>query len=84
METNKVPCKKCLLRDIDPNKYKEEIEGYIKALSPSDRADEALYEKRLATCGACDKLLSGTCLACGCYVEIRAAGKRVACPKKKW
>ena len=84
METSKVPCKKCLLKDIDPNKFKEEIEGYINALDPLDRADDTLYEKRLGACRECDKLLTGTCLACGCYVEIRAAGKRAACPKKKW
>ena len=84
MEESQRFCKKCLLRDIDPDRYKEEIEGYINALSPSDKAAPKAYAKRLHICDSCEYLLAGTCQACGCYVEIRAAGKRVVCPKKKW
>ena len=35
-------------------------------------------------CKECDKLNAGTCLSCGCYVEIRAAMKQSKCPNRKW
>ena len=56
----------------------------IEDLPKSDRADEKVYEERLSICRLCDNLLSGTCLSCGCYVEIRAAIKKGRCPEKKW
>ena len=42
------------------------------------------YERRLDICKDCDKLNAGTCMSCGCYVEIRAAAKISKCPTKKW
>ncbi|MFR1660111.1 DUF6171 family protein [Gallintestinimicrobium sp.] len=43
-----------------------------------------MYEKRLELCKACDYLEAGTCLACGCYVELRAAVKKNRCPYRHW
>ena len=51
---------------------------------PEIKADEALYEERLAVCKECDLLLEGMCRICGCYVELRAAIEKNACPWKKW
>ena len=31
------------------------------------------YKLRLEKCKKCDFLISGMCLKCGCYVEVRAA-----------
>ena len=76
-------CKKCLLLEA-AEKDAENIQRYIDIISPSERADDALYEKRLDICGNCDKLLGSTCNVCGCYVQIRAAAKAAVCPKKKW
>ena len=42
------------------------------------------YERRLAICKECEKLNEGTCLACGCYVELRAAAKAAHCSHRKW
>ena len=77
-------CKKCLIREMDPQKFKEELAGYIEKLHEKDRADDALYDKRLSVCKTCEKLNQGTCLMCGCYVEIRAAAVFSRCPKRKW
>ena len=52
-----------------------------------ERADEALYRERLDACRKCDRLLSGVCMKCGCYVEFRAAYRRMKCPDagdRKW
>ncbi len=62
----------------------EQIEKYKEAILKADRAADAQYEQRLAICKSCDKLNSGTCSACGCYVELRAYSKMGHCPHKKW
>lgn len=77
-------CYRCLIRDIAEKDYKEKIGRYIEAISPEDRTPKELYEKRLTICQNCDMLMRGTCNACGCYVELRAAGKKAECPHKQW
>ncbi len=76
-------CIRCLLRELAEKDY-ENIKKYIDIIRPSERTDDELYEERLTICKECDRLLDGTCNACGCYVEIRAASKNSSCPKKKW
>ena len=76
-------CKKCLLLQAAENDV-ENIKKYIDIISPSERANDLLYEKRLNICEECDKLLGSTCNVCGCYVQIRAAALSAICPKKKW
>ncbi len=79
-------CKKCLLRDMaDADAYKS-VKEYVDKIPGTQKATDAEYARRLKICAECSELLSGTCLVCGCYVEIRAAGKNAACPlkKKKW
>lgn len=76
-------CRRCLLRELAGEDAKK-IEAYKGAIKACDRAAEALYESRLSVCMACDKLNAGTCGACGCYVELRAAASAAHCPKKKW
>lgn len=63
---------------------KEMIQKYRDAIKAEDRVSEADYEKRLSVCLDCEKLVTGTCLVCGCYVELRALGIGTHCPKKKW
>ena len=85
METESVRiCKKCLLREFDQQAYMEKLHDYIVKLDKSVKTEQGLYEKRLERCKACEKLLEGTCLACGCYVELRAAVKKSRCPYKYW
>ena len=82
MVDNRV-CTRCLLRDmIDADMSM--IEKYKAALKATDRVDETEYERRLGICRDCDKLNAGTCMSCGCYVEIRASAKNTKCPTKKW
>jgi hypothetical protein len=76
-------CKKCLLRDMAEADAKM-IETYLMAIKKQDRVEKTVYEKRLNACKQCDRLDAGTCRACGCYVELRAAAKVGRCPYKKW
>ncbi|MCR4830858.1 MAG: DUF6171 family protein [Pseudobutyrivibrio sp.] len=76
-------CTRCLLRDmIDADMSM--IEKYKMALKAQDRVDEDEYNRRLNVCTACEKLNAGTCMSCGCYVEIRAAAKVSKCPNNFW
>lgn len=86
MKTEKKPCIKCLLRDLDEAGININIEKYIQIIKASERAGDELYEQRLAVCKECRSLISGSCMKCGCYVEIRAAMKSSHCPDvpSKW
>ena len=59
---------------IEAGDSMEMIEKYraaIKRGGPSHGG--SLRESRLSVCQDCEKLNAGTCMACGCYVELRAA-----------
>ena len=65
-------CKKCLLREMAEADAKM-IEKYKEAIKKEDQVSESEYERRLTVCKTCELLNAGTCGACGCYVELRAA-----------
>lgn len=77
-------CKRCLIREFDEKRYYKELNKYINKLNKADRADDVLYISRLNVCKSCEKLNEGTCMACGCYVELRAAVIGSKCPLKYW
>lgn len=76
-------CKKCLIGQ-QAEDYLRMIEKSKAAVSPRDRADDALYDSRITACESCRHLSGPTCLACGCYVELRAIRKSSHCPYKLW
>ncbi|MBQ7678971.1 MAG: hypothetical protein IJT34_03885 [Butyrivibrio sp.] len=78
-------CRQCLLRDLaDQADVLAQVARTRKMMSETERASDAVYEKRLEVCRACDRLLDATCQKCGCYVEIRALARTAHCPGKKW
>ena len=78
------PCTRCLLKDYSKEVYERLIVEGLKALPAEDIADGEVTAARLSVCQVCEKLNQGTCLACGCYVEIRAALKTGKCPYSNW
>ena len=82
--TTEKPCRKCLISEMNDEKAAMIIQHGMDAILSEDKSDEKVYKERLSICRNCDNLLSGTCLSCGCYVEIRAAIKKGRCPDKKW
>ncbi len=75
------PCIRCLLSELpDERALSEIIRERIAQMPESERATEAERQRRLSRCRACGKLNRGTCAACGCYVELRAARRRMSCP----
>ena len=74
------PCKRCLLREAAENDTYASVMEKVEKIPARDRAPEELYRQRLEACSACDHLLSGVCMKCGCYFEFRAASRRMKCP----
>lgn len=78
-------CRRCLTREMaGQEEYFRNLHEYIANIEPELKAPGDLYEERLAVCRDCDLLLEGMCRSCGCYVELRAAMSRNACPRHKW
>ena len=85
MDTKKI-CYKCLLEDFDEKEAITTVRRMIEDMPKEKRTSPDEYRRRLDICRECDSLISGTCIKCGCYVELRAAGKERNCPdvKDKW
>ncbi len=77
-------CKKCLLAELDNEKLLADVRLAISRLAETDKVSDKVYEMRLDDCRNCDYLNEGTCNACGCYVELRAAARSGKCPYSKW
>lgn len=75
----KVQCKKCLLQEAGENNSYNQLMEYIATIDDSLKVSESVYNNRLSACRKCDMLISGMCLKCGCYVELRAALKDGKC-----
>jgi len=76
-------CRRCLLRDLAEADM-EEVLHFYERLSPKHRVSREEYESRLDRCRQCSHLQTGTCMQCGCYVEVRAAQKGTFCPLRYW
>lgn len=81
MDAN-VICRQCLLRELAESDVLRSVNDCRSRLEPDIRASDALYERRLDRCKSCEHLNVGTCLLCGCYVELRAAMRRADCPDR--
>lgn len=76
-------CKKCLTMQ-QAGEYLALIEKNIAATPEKYRVTEENYKERIRLCEDCEKLTGPTCMACGCYVQLRAIRKDSHCPYKKW
>lgn len=76
----KETCKRCLLLQSGEADVYKTVKDFIENLDSELKVDESEYKERLSFCKNCDYLLSGMCLKCGCYVEIRAVLKEKSCP----
>lgn len=80
-------CRACLLRDtLSVEAYARIVMRARQALDGRLLAPGDVYEARLDACRACDQLQNGTCMLCGCLVEVRALRKDLHCPtpRKRW
>lgn len=81
-------CRRCLLRESGEINKADEVRECIERIKAHEKTPDDIYAQRLLLCRECDHLLGGTCMKCGCYVELRAAFKNNRCPlaatKRKW
>lgn len=77
----RIPCRRCLLKDLSDTDYFHSIYEYIENIPPEQKAPDALYKNRLQKCTSCDHLVNGMCALCGCFVEVRAAKVHQHCAK---
>lgn len=85
MNTSKI-CYRCLIEEMDDRKLAETVKEMIDNISSELRTPSEEYDRRINICRECESLVSGTCIKCGCYIELRAAGKGQRCPdpRNKW
>lgn len=82
-----IPCRRCLLEDMaDQQELAAMMRERNALLDDSLRTDDETRRARLDVCRTCDSLVQGTCVLCGCYVELRTAKKAQRCPAvpPKW
>ena len=84
MMGSKKYCKKCLLAELDNEKLLEDVRLAVSRLGRELKVSDEEYAARLDVRRTCDYLNEGTCDACGCYVELRAAARTGKCPYGKW
>lgn len=84
MTEQRRPCRRCLTADMDQEEYFRNLHTYVANLDSDIKVGRSIYEERLRCCKDCDLLLDGMCRACGCFVELRAALRKNACPYDKW
>lgn len=85
MSDNLRQCRRCLLSEIaDKAASYQSVVQHIERIPERLRASQKMYEQRLRTCKTCSELNEGTCMQCGCYVEMRAATKNIHCPMRCW
>ncbi len=80
-------CTRCLLGEMAQERpLYQLIQERIALVNEEERVPTPEYARRLSVCKACDSLGQGTCLMCGCYVELRALKKHMSCPAvpEKW
>lgn len=80
-------CKRCLLFESAMKDTLKDVQEHLAKIPAKEKVDETVYQQRLASCKQCEYLVSGTCLKCGCYVELRAAFIKQKCPnvkKREW
>lgn len=83
---NTKPCTRCLLKEAGNADLSAQIKEQIKRFPEKEKVSSTEYDNRLKLCLICDNLYQGTCLKCGCYVELRALANSSHCPAvpKHW
>lgn len=86
MTYGKKPCTRCLLEEAGRQDVYDSIQKCIEKIPEKQRTASVEYDRRLELCKGCENISEGTCLKCGCYVELRAAKTDAHCPmkQKKW
>lgn len=80
VDSKSLLCGRCLDVNLEESELIAYLDKYVSQLPAYERADERVYASRLRACAACPEMTRATCRLCGCYVQARAAKKRMRCP----
>ena len=72
----RIPCRRCLLKDLSDTDYFHSIYEYIENIPPEQKAPDALYKDRLKKCTSCDHLVNG--IVCAVRLLCRGTGSKSA------
>ena len=76
-------CKKCLLGESGDDDFYKHVRIVIEDIPEEEKTTQDEYTRRLEICKNCESLISGMCVLCGCYVEVRAAKRNQSCVKSR-
>ena len=78
-------CKRCGLKTVLDDKDIAKMVDEVTHMKGVTLVDEREYNRRIAFCAECEKLLYGsTCMLCGAVVQVRCRLKKGRCPSGKW
>ena len=86
-EAVSILCQRCLDMRVPEGELIAFLDRYVSELPEDERTDEENYRVRLQKCADCPERYEATCRLCGCYVQARAAKKKMSCPipgSPKW
>ena len=73
-------CRRCLDLRVPEGELIAYLDKYVSELPERERASDEVYRARLSACADCPERAEATCRLCGCYVQVRAAKRRMRCP----
>ena len=76
MSKHKIPCIRCLLRDLDQKAALKQVTAYRERLPVQQRANKELFEERLSICRDCKWLRLGVCQKSGYYDKTLPFGNK--------
>lgn len=82
-DNSRKPCRRCLLEQAGDANLARAVKERIALIPEEKKAPAQVYARRLEICRSCECLISGTCIKCGCYAELRAARADSGCPHEK-
>lgn len=78
-----IVCRKCIEENIDVRDLVNHLDEYVNSLPDDIRTSPDEYERRLAICADCERRAGINCTLCGCYIQARAAKRRLECPNDR-
>jgi hypothetical protein len=78
--SGEVVCRKCIEENVDVRDLVKYLDEYVDSLAEHIRTSPAEYARRLAICAECEKRAGINCTLCGCYIQARAAKRKMECP----
>lgn len=81
--SGEVVCRKCIEENVDVRDLVKHLDEYVDSLPEHIRTSPTEYARRLAICAGCERRAGINCTLCGCYIQARAAKRKLECPNDR-